>query len=93
MFEILGKNYYIDLDAITEKCKTSPMEDGDEKQNSGIEINLFKYESIKMCLERVMSEYDEIDDQLFADKSLSVSFKLAFNTLTKNEIIIEEEND
>jgi hypothetical protein len=39
-----------------------------------------------------MSEYDEVDEQMgaLATREMSVSFKLAFNTLLKNEILIEE---
>ena len=91
MVEILGKYYYVDIDAITEKCKTGETvteEDGHETT----EINIFKYETIKMCLERVLSEYDEVDEEMgaYATKGMSLSFRLAFNTLLKNEILIEE---
>ena len=103
MLEILGKKYYIDIEAITDKCKskdTSKKErkkektdDGEEK--SGIEINLFKYETIKVCLEVVLSEFGEPDDdiEVFAQTKLPISFKIAFNTLLKNELIIEEEDE
>ena len=91
MVEILGKYYYVDIDSITEKCKTNePVIDEDGTQAN--EINIFKYEIIKMCLERILSEYQEIDEQMgaFATNEMSQSFKLAFNTLLKNEILIEE---
>ena len=91
MVEILGKYYYVDIDSITESCKTGEIieEDG----TKGTEINIFKYEIIKMCLERILSEYDEVDEQMgaLASREMSLSFKLAFNTLLKNEILIEEE--
>jgi hypothetical protein len=92
MVEILGKYYYVDIDSITEKCKTGEIIN-EEDGTQGTEINIFKYEIIKMCLERILSEYDEVDPQMgaFASQELSVSFKLAFNTLLKNEILIEEE--
>jgi hypothetical protein len=60
MVEIFGKSYYIDLDGITEKCRTGSQiseEDGSEVT----EVNIFKYEVIKMCLDRVLSEYEEVD--------------------------------
>jgi len=92
MVEIFGKNYYIDVDGITSKCQTGSTvknEDGSES----LEINLFKYETIKLCLERVLNEYQEVDEQMgpFAQSELSVSFKIAFNTLIKYQILIEEE--
>jgi len=92
MVEIFGKSYYIDLDGITEKCRTGgtvPDEDGGEVT----EVNIFKYEVIKMCLDRVLGEIDEVDEQLgkFAQEGTSVSFKIAFNTLIKNQILIEDD--
>lgn len=92
MVEIFGKNYYIDVDGITSKCQTGTTlknEDGSES----LEINLFKYETIKMCLERVLNEFQEIDEEMgpFAQNEVSLSFKIAFNTLIKYEILIEDD--
>ena len=104
MQEIFGKEYYIDLDAITEVCafktednsiKTEDnsikTEDDSEKDvavnnySQTLEINIFKYEIIKMCIDRVFSEYDVTDEQdkLFNRQNESTSFILAFNTLIK----------
>lgn len=63
--------------------------DGDDEQA----INIFKYELIKMCIERILNEFTE-DDSKMGDLSMdssTVSFKIAFNTLIKNEILIEYE--
>ena len=92
MVEIYGKEYYIDIDGITEKCRTGNNikdEDGQEVT----EVNIFKYEVIKMCLDRVLGEFEEPDDNLgvFTEKNTSISFKIAFNTLIKNQILIEED--
>ena len=48
-----------------------------------------------MCLDRVLGEIDEVDDELgaFAKEGTSVSFKIAFNTLIKNKILIEDEDE
>jgi len=48
-----------------------------------------------MCLERILGEYEEEDDDsnLFGAKKASQSFKIAFNTLIKYEILIEELNE
>ena len=94
MVEIFGKSYYIDLDGITEKCRTGNNitdEDGSEVT----EVNIFKYEVIKMCLDRILGEIDEVDEELgkFAQEGTSVSFKIAFNTLIKNQILIEDEDE
>jgi hypothetical protein len=48
-----------------------------------------------MCLERVLGEVDEVDEGMgaFAQNSTTTSFKLAFNTLIKYKILIEELNE
>jgi hypothetical protein len=93
MSNLLNGEYYIDIDAIVEKCKTdssSKDEDGQEI----IEINIFKYEMIKMLIDRVINEIDDYEEEeldIFRkDKVGTPSFRLAFNTLIKNDIIIEE---
>lgn len=51
------------------------------------------YEILKMCIERVLNEFDESDEELgvFGSKETTVSFKLAYNTLIKNNILIEDD--
>jgi len=91
MVELFGKNYYIDIDGITEKCRTEPViKDNDDEEEPSLQINIFKYEIIKMCLDRVLYEGDEVDDELgvFGGNNTNVSFKIAFNTLIKYEILI-----
>jgi hypothetical protein len=92
MVELFGKYYYIDLEAVTARCRTGQMiknEDGSEST----EINIFMYEILKMCIERVLNEFDESDNDMgvFGQKDTTVSFKIAFNTLIKNNILIEED--
>jgi hypothetical protein len=96
MVELFGKHYYIDLDGITDKCRTgNRVKNEDEEEDDTLEINIFKYEIIKMCLDRVLSEYDEVDEELgaFGKNNSTTSFKIAFNTLIKYEILIEELNE
>lgn len=92
MVEIFGKNYYIDIDGVTEKCRTGQTikeEDGSES----LEINIFKYEIIKMCLHRVLDEFEEGDSEMgvFGKTTTGISFNIAFNTLIKYEILIEDD--
>ena len=94
MTELFGKNYFFDIDGLISKCKTG----GTITDDNGVEvteINVFKYEILKMMIDRVLNEIDEIDEEmgLFAKNTTSVSFRLAFNTLTQYGIIIEEENE
>jgi hypothetical protein len=45
-----------------------------------------------MCIERVLNEFEDSDEDMgiFAQKETTVSFRIAFNTLLKNNILIEE---
>jgi hypothetical protein len=91
MVEIFGKHYYLDFDAVTEKCRTRGSlndEDGEP-----VEINVFKYDLIKMCIERVINDFEEPDEGMgvFGKSDLTPSFKIAFNTLIKNEILVEDD--
>jgi hypothetical protein len=106
MLEVLGKNYYVDVDTIIEKCRpTYPSkevkkikkkliteEKTSEDPEGGLELNVFKFEVFKACLERALNEYEEADEKLgvFAENSTSISFKIAFNTLVKYDILKEE---
>ena len=92
MVEIFGKSYYIDLDGITEKCGPGS-KINEEDGNEVTEINIFKYEVIKMCLDRVLAEFEQVDEELgeFAQNNTTTSFKIAFNTLIKNQILIEDD--
>ena len=97
MVEIFGKYYYIDFDRITEKCGINKRltESVDEVEEETQTINIFKYELIKMCIERILTEDTDIDENLgaFASNGLTISFKVAFNTLIKNEILIENKEE
>ena len=85
-----GEGYYIDIESITDKCRTGDTikdEDGLE----ATEVNIFKYEVLKMCIDRVLGDFEEEDDKMgFNYGRKSLSFQIAFNTLLKNEILIED---
>jgi hypothetical protein len=93
MHNFNGKDYYIDIDGIVEKCRTGGTI-SDEDGKDVIEINVFKYELIKMMLDRVLNEFeDEGEDVILSslkNGSGSLSFNLAFNTLIQYGIINEE---
>ena len=94
MTELFGKNYFLDVDGLISKCKTGgTITDDDGKEVT--EINVFKYEILKMMIDRVLSEVDEVDEEmgLFAKNTTTVSFRLAFNTLVQYGVIIEDENE
>ncbi len=62
--------------------------------NKGKEIDAVKYEVLRQCIE-VLIDYDaETDESLGAERALGstpLSYKLAFNTLIKEGILIEVE--
>jgi hypothetical protein len=91
MVEIEGRLYYIDLTEVTERCKISKDNDDDE----GMSINVFKFDIIKMCIERILTEFNdsEEDIDILGNQKHSISFKIAFNTLIKNNILVEDEDD
>lgn len=100
MLEVLGENYYIDVDAIIEKCRPVYVEEtkneGDEiSEEQKLELNVFKFDCYKACLDRVLSEYqedpDEQDVAAFTNKSTNPSFGIAFNTLLRKEMIKKDE--
>lgn len=105
MLEIFGKHYFIDVDEVIKICRADYGTEGfDEKKQlrTGtdgeilLELNVFKFEIIKACVERVLTEYEEIDEKLGAfgaEESTSISFKMAYNTLIKYNIIVEEDNE
>jgi hypothetical protein len=95
MPNFVNNSYYLDIDGIIDKCRTgSTVEDEDGKEVN--EINIFKYEIIKMMVDRILDEFeDEAEDDVLSSlkgKSGSLSFNLAFNTLYHYGII-KEEND
>ena len=95
MVKIFGQAYYFDLDAINEECKTGKLIKIDDNETDVLEINVFKYEILKMCIERVLNEFEQIDEKMgqYAMNESSISFKIAFNTLIKNNVLLIMENN
>lgn len=93
MDQFFRKQYYIDFDKIIDKCKTTGIsEDKDDKGDERVplEINVFKYEMIKMCLDRVVNDFQEQEDDILKGfKNDDLSFQIAINSLIKSEILKE----
>jgi hypothetical protein len=54
-------------------------------------INVFKYDTIKQCLDTVLTEGTHDDNGLgLLNSELSLPFKFAFNTLIKYGIIVKD---
>jgi len=90
MINVLGENYYIDLDEIeqyldmSDETTTEPLTGTTE-----MKINIIKFEMVKLLLETVLSENEIMDDKLGMKSSsnTSIPFKLAFNSLLNKKLI------
>jgi hypothetical protein len=90
MIKVLGENYYIDLDKIEEYMNMS--DQGNEDDSSGsteTKINILKFELVKMLMDTVLTEHEEIDEQLGlkSTSNTSIPFRLAFNSLLNKKLI------
>jgi hypothetical protein len=93
MLKILNEEYFLDLDKI-ENCVNIPKDtskksdDEDDSDESMQHISVVKYELIKMMIDVIMTESNEIDETLGTRSSeITIPFKLAFNTLINKQII------
>ena len=86
MLKILGENYYLDLDKIEEYINVEP-----PTGFSGISenhISVVKYEMIKALTDTLLTESEEVDENLGAKASgLSIPFKIAFNSLINKKLL------
>ena len=81
MFKILNENYYVDLDVMENYVYL-------ETVSGEPQIHLDKYEAIKSMLETVLTESNEVDEDLgLKSNEVSIPFKIAFNTLLMKKII------
>jgi hypothetical protein len=96
MFRIFNENYYIDIDAIdryvqldVEVPDETATEDGDQitlKEEK--QIHLVKYELVKNLLETVLTESNEVDEEMgLKTNEVTIPFKIAFNSLLMKQII------
>jgi len=101
MLQFLGENYYVDFKTLEDEVNIPKSDDGKEiipeketedstDDKFSQHISVVKFETIKMMLEVVLTEREEMDDNLGirgSSKSLSIPFKIAFNTLLRHGII------
>lgn len=86
MLEVLGELYYIDLEGVSDTIDMPSHNLSGETEQT---INLVSFEVIKIMLEIIMTEREEVDNNLGVTniKDLSIPFKIAFNTLLKHKIL------
>jgi hypothetical protein len=90
MIKVLGENYYIDLDKVEEYLDMSDQYPEEETSgNTETRINIIKFEMVKMLMDTVLTEHEEIDEQLGMKSSsnTSIPFRLAFNSLLNKKLI------
>jgi hypothetical protein len=87
MIKIFGEYYYIDLEEIESvvNLEIVPVSGGTTEQ----QIKFVKYDIVKMMIETVLTEREDIDDTLgmSSTNGTTIPFKISFNTLLQNKII------
>jgi hypothetical protein len=97
MFKIFNENYYIDIDAIDRYVQLDvevPDEDLTDEDGESItlkeekQIHLVKYELVKNLLETILTESNEVDEEMgLKTNEVTIPFKIAFNSLLMKQII------
>ena len=91
MIKVLGENYYIDLDKVEEYLDMSSQVEDDETMSGStdMKINIIKFEMVKMLMDTILTEHEEIDEKLGIKSSTntSIPFRLAFNSLLNKKLI------
>jgi hypothetical protein len=90
MIKVLGENYFIDLDRVEEYMDMS--NNSTEEETSGsteMKINIIKFEMVKMLIDTILTENEDIDEKLGMKSSAntSIPFRIAFNSLLNKKII------
>lgn len=89
MLNVLGENYFVDLDQVEQYLDMSEPSIDEFSGTSEVKINIIKFEMVKMLLEVVLSENEDLDDKLGlkSAKQTSIPFRIAFNSLLNKKII------
>jgi hypothetical protein len=89
MINVLGEVYYIDLDLVEEYIGIPNDSETMSGDTSEVKINIVKFDLVKMMLDTVLSEHDELDESLGMKQSsnTSIPFRIAFNSLLNKKLI------
>ena len=91
MLEFLGENYYFDISELERQVsfENSSLPPITESGNTEQQISVTRYEMFKVLIDVVLTEREEIDENLgiHGAKNLTIPFKIAFNTLLINNIL------
>jgi|TARA_R110000868_G_scaffold17157_2_gene75755 hypothetical protein len=91
MIQVLGENYFIDLDEIENYLDMSQTDDSEDSESGVTEtkINIIKFEMVKMLLDTILNEQEIVDEKLGmkSNAQVSIPFRLAFNSLLNKKLI------
>lgn len=91
MIQVLGENYFIDLDEIENYLDMSQNDDNEDSESGVTEtkINIIKFEMVKMLLDTILNEQEIVDEKLGmkSNAQVSIPFRLAFNSLLNKKLI------
>ena len=89
MINVLGEVYYVDLDLVEEYIGIPNDTDTMSGDTSEVKINIIKFDLVKMMLDTVLSEHDELDETLGMKQTsnTSIPFRIAFNSLLNKKLI------
>jgi hypothetical protein len=91
MLKFLGENYYLDISELEKQVsfENSSLPPITESGNTEQQISVTRYEMFKVLIDVVLTEREEIDENLgiHGAKNLTIPFKIAFNTLLINNIL------
>jgi len=86
MLDVLGEQYYLNINAIDNFIDRPDFSGTGENQH----ISVIKFEIVKTFTDVIFSEMQPVDEKMIASKNsndLSVSFRLAWNTMLFNKFI------
>lgn len=96
LLEIGGKEFYFDIDALSESIKIdgefdSPVEVPENIVQNTLQIDVAKYEMYRDLIGTLLNCNEIIDDKMgiMALNSLPIPFKISFNSLLMKGIIKE----
>ena len=90
MISVFNENYFVDLDEVEKYIDLSDSPSMEPLTgNTEMRINIVKFELVKMLLEVVLSENEDIDEKLGLKSSsqTTIPFRLAFNSLLNKKLI------
>jgi hypothetical protein len=98
MFKIFGDEWYLDLNHLDTKlrinAKPTEISNEDDDGDDKISINVVSYEVYKFLIEVLLTEKEDIDENMgMRGSDVPIDFKLAFNTLVKDNILKKTEDD